>query len=206
MADEPPESPQCWTAKREWPWSSASSRDRHRRRPAARKHGLTAAEIEEWRERFLLGAETRCGRGRRTRRPSRTSASRSFKQRIGEVELDLDILKEATRDRLFPRGRPTNEDHPRRYFGATAVSNTGHCRTWARRTSAARAWQPVVKETLSARAAELTLQGWFVHQRAAMPRPRVRGRRVAHRVPMQKAGRAAAAAHGTRLKRPQDMY
>jgi hypothetical protein len=24
---------------------------------AARKHGLTVAEIEEWRERFLLGAE-----------------------------------------------------------------------------------------------------------------------------------------------------
>ncbi len=35
---------------------------------AARTHGLRVAEVEDWREKCLLGPRMRCGRGRRTTR------------------------------------------------------------------------------------------------------------------------------------------
>jgi transposase-like protein len=57
MADESPESPQRWTAKRRVALVVSVLKGETSVAAAARKHGLTVAEVEEWRERFLLGAE-----------------------------------------------------------------------------------------------------------------------------------------------------
>ena len=43
---------------------------------AARTHGLTVAEVEDWREKFLLGAENACAVAREMKRPSKRNRSK----------------------------------------------------------------------------------------------------------------------------------
>ncbi len=57
MADDNPESPQRWTAKPRATLILSILKGETSAQAAARKHGLTVAEVEEWRDRFLLGAE-----------------------------------------------------------------------------------------------------------------------------------------------------
>ena len=57
MAEDNPESPQRWTAKRRATLILSILKGETSTQAAARKHGLTVAEVEEWRDRFLLGAE-----------------------------------------------------------------------------------------------------------------------------------------------------
>src|SRR5215471_4498398 len=57
MADDSGESPQRWTAKRRASLILSILKGETSAQAAARKHGLTVAEVEEWRDRFLLGAE-----------------------------------------------------------------------------------------------------------------------------------------------------
>jgi hypothetical protein len=44
---------------------------------AARTHGLTVGEVEDWREKFLLGAQMPCAVTREMKRPSRRTRSKS---------------------------------------------------------------------------------------------------------------------------------
>jgi transposase-like protein len=67
MAEDNPESPQRWTAKRRATLILSILKGETSAQAAARKHGLTVAEVEEWRDRFLLGPRTRSGRAPRTR-------------------------------------------------------------------------------------------------------------------------------------------
>jgi len=58
MANAPPGELQRWVAKRRLALVlSILKGGPSSRRQAARKHGLTVAELEAWRERFLLAAE-----------------------------------------------------------------------------------------------------------------------------------------------------
>ena len=57
MAEDHPESPQRWTAKRRAALVLSIVKGETSAQAAARKHGLTVAEVEDWRDRFLLGAE-----------------------------------------------------------------------------------------------------------------------------------------------------
>jgi hypothetical protein len=89
MADEPADAPQRWTAKRRVALVvSILKGETSAPAAAARKHGLTVAEIEEWRERFLLGAENA-----RRARPEDEEALKDehikkLKQKIGELVLN----------------------------------------------------------------------------------------------------------------------
>jgi hypothetical protein len=62
-----PEEVQRWTAKRRRTLTVSIIKGETSPQEAARKHGLTVAEVEESKERFLAGAEWRtsahCGRG-----------------------------------------------------------------------------------------------------------------------------------------------
>ena len=59
MADEQQsEGVQRWTAKRRAALVISLLRGETTAAEVARRHGLKLAEVEEWRERFLLGAET----------------------------------------------------------------------------------------------------------------------------------------------------
>lgn len=60
MADlqgEVPQDIQRWTAKRRVALVVSILKGETSAPEAARKHGLTVAQIEEWRERFMAGAE-----------------------------------------------------------------------------------------------------------------------------------------------------
>jgi hypothetical protein len=58
MADEQQsEEVQCWTAKRRAVLVISMLKGETAPAEAARRHGLKVAEVEEWRDRFLLRAE-----------------------------------------------------------------------------------------------------------------------------------------------------
>ncbi len=69
MANDPPDEVQRWTAKRRVALVVSILKGETSVQQAARKHGLTVAEIEDWQERFLLGAENGLRPAPRTRRP-----------------------------------------------------------------------------------------------------------------------------------------
>ena len=57
MAEEVPGQGQRWTATRRAPLVRRVLKGEISVREAPRKYGLTVAELEEWRHRFLLAAE-----------------------------------------------------------------------------------------------------------------------------------------------------
>ena len=98
MADEQrPEEIQRWTAKRRAAVVISLLKGETTAAEAARRHGLKVAEVEEWRERLLLAAEN----GLRAR-PKQDEALRAeevnrLKRKVGELTMELDILREAAR-------------------------------------------------------------------------------------------------------------
>ena len=73
----------------------------HAAQAAARKHGLTVAEVEDWRDRFLLGAENALRARPKDEEALKDEQIKKLKQKVGELVLDLDVLKEASKDRPF---------------------------------------------------------------------------------------------------------
>src|SRR5438105_3828920 len=64
---------------------------------AARKHALTVAEIEEWKDRFLSGAENALRSKPLDDEALREAEVKKLKQKVGELVMDIDILKEAAK-------------------------------------------------------------------------------------------------------------
>ena len=60
----------------------------------ARKHGLRVAEVEDWRDRYLLAAENALRARPRNEEALNDEELKKLKQRIGERVIDNDILKE----------------------------------------------------------------------------------------------------------------
>ena len=102
MADDSAESPQRWTAKRRASLVLSILKGETSAQAAARKHGLTVAEVEEWRDRFLLRAENALRARPKDEDALKDEQIKKLKQKVGELVLDLDVLKEASKDRPFP--------------------------------------------------------------------------------------------------------
>ena len=62
---------------------------------AARQHGLTVAEVEDWQEKFFLGAENALRSRPRDEEALKEEQIKRLKQKVGELVLDNDILTEA---------------------------------------------------------------------------------------------------------------
>jgi TPP-dependent pyruvate/acetoin dehydrogenase alpha subunit len=62
---------------------------------AARQHGLTVAEVEDWRESFYREPRTRCTHRLKDEGAVKDEQIKKLKQRIGDLVLDNDILQEA---------------------------------------------------------------------------------------------------------------
>ncbi len=77
MASESVDPIERWTAKRRVALVVSILKGETSVAEAARTHGLTVAEVEDWREKFLLGAETPCGVVRGMKKPGRTSRLRN---------------------------------------------------------------------------------------------------------------------------------
>ncbi len=64
---------------------------------AARTHGVTVAELEDWRERFLSGAENALRSRPADEDAQKDREIKRLKQKVGELVMDVDILKEVTK-------------------------------------------------------------------------------------------------------------
>jgi hypothetical protein len=64
---------------------------------AARAHGLTIGEIEDWKDKFLLAAENALMSKTKDEDALKDEQTKRFKQNVGELVLDLDILKETNK-------------------------------------------------------------------------------------------------------------
>ena len=96
MADEQhSEEVQRWTARRRAALVLSLLKGETTAADAARRHGLKVAEVEEWRERFLLGAENALRARPKEEAVLREEEVNRLKRKVGELTMDLDILRVA---------------------------------------------------------------------------------------------------------------
>jgi transposase-like protein len=103
VTEEIPENVQRWTAKRRAALVMSIFKGETSVQEAARKHGLTVAEVEEWKETFLLAAENALRSKPKDEEALKDEQIKRLKQKVGELVLDMDILKEAMKGRPFDR-------------------------------------------------------------------------------------------------------
>jgi transposase-like protein len=98
-----------WTAKRRVALVLSLLKGETTAAEAARRHGLKVAEVEEWRDRFLLGAENALRARPREEEALREEELNRLKRKVGELTMDLDILRTANAHRLRPTMPGTSE-------------------------------------------------------------------------------------------------
>lgn len=108
MAEETPDSIQRWTAKRRAALVLSIVKGETSVAEAARRHGLTVAEVEEWRDRFLLAAENALRARPKDDEALKDEQIKKLKQKIGDLVLDNDILREALKP--YPLARGTSDE------------------------------------------------------------------------------------------------
>src|SRR5690349_15803383 len=86
-----------WTAKRRSALVLSILRGETSAQEAARQHGLTVAEVEDWKDRFLSGAENALRSKPLDEEAHREAEVKRLKQKVGELVMDLDIFKEAAK-------------------------------------------------------------------------------------------------------------
>jgi len=96
MANGHDEQLKRWTAKRRVALVLDILRGDTSVAEAARKHGLTVAELEDWKHRFLSGAENALRSRPADDDVHKDREIKRLKQKVGELVMDLDIIKEAT--------------------------------------------------------------------------------------------------------------
>jgi hypothetical protein len=64
---------------------------------AARQHALTIAEIEDWKQRFFLGAENALRARPKDDEALREEQIKKLKQKICDLVMNIDILREAAK-------------------------------------------------------------------------------------------------------------
>jgi transposase-like protein len=108
MADDErrPEEVQRWTGKRRAALVVSLLKGETTVAEAARRHGLKVAEVEDWRDRFLLGAENALRARPKEDEALREEELNRFKRKVGELTIDLDILRTAARLRPTMPGTP----------------------------------------------------------------------------------------------------
>src|SRR5687768_1061031 len=89
-----------WTVKRRSALVLSILRGETSAAEAARQHGLTVAEVEDWKERFLSGAENALRTKPLDDEAQKETEIKRLKQKVGELVMDMDILKEAVKPYL----------------------------------------------------------------------------------------------------------
>jgi len=90
-----------WTAKKRSALILSILKGETTPQEAARKHDLTVAEVEEWKEKFLGAAENALRSRPKDEEGLKNEQIKRLKQKVGELVMDLDILREAVKDRPF---------------------------------------------------------------------------------------------------------
>lgn len=104
VAEEEKEDVQRWTTKRKVALVISIIKGETSIQEAARQHGLTVAELEEWKERFFLGAENALRARPKDDEALREEQVKKLKQKIGDLVMDIDILREAAKRHPTPPG------------------------------------------------------------------------------------------------------
>lgn len=107
MASEAADSIERWTAKRRVTLVVSILKGVTSVAEAARTHGLTVAEVEDWREKFLQGAENALRSRPKDEEAFKDEQIKRLKQKIGDLVLDNDILREALKP--YPLDRKTSD-------------------------------------------------------------------------------------------------
>jgi len=107
MTSEFSEPSKRWTAKRRVSLVVSILKGETSVAEAARTHGLTVAEVEDWREKFLLGAENALRSRPKDEEAVKEEQIKKLKQKIGDLVLDNDILREALKP--YPLDRKTSD-------------------------------------------------------------------------------------------------
>ncbi len=108
MAEEPDDAVQRWIAKRRAALVVSILKGETSVAEAARRYGLTVAEVEDWRDRFLLGAENALRSRPKDEEALKDEQIKKLKQKIGDLVLDKDILREALKP--YPLARGTSDE------------------------------------------------------------------------------------------------
>ena len=93
--EERQEEVQRWTAKRRAALILEILKGNTTTAEAARTHGLTVAEVERWKERFLAGAENALRSRPRDEEEQKDELIRRLERKVGRMALELDIMQEA---------------------------------------------------------------------------------------------------------------
>ena len=107
MAVESAEPIERWTAKRRVALVVSILKGETAVVEAARTHGLTVAEVDDWREKFLLGAKNALRTRPKDEAAVKDAQIKTLKQKIGDLVLDNDILREALKP--YPLDRKTSD-------------------------------------------------------------------------------------------------
>ena len=98
---ELPEDIQRWTAKRRAALVLSILRGETSVQEAARKHDLTVAEVEEWKDRFLLAAENALRSRPKDEDALKDEQIKKLERKVGQLVMDMEILQEASKLRPF---------------------------------------------------------------------------------------------------------
>lgn len=96
-----------WTAKRRATLILSILKGETSVADAARRHDLTVAEVEEWRDRFLVGAENALRSRPKDDEALKDEQIKKLKQKIGDLVLETDVLREALKP--YPLDRKTSD-------------------------------------------------------------------------------------------------
>jgi transposase-like protein len=107
MVSDAAEPIERWTAKRRVALVVSILKGETSVAEAARQHGLTVAEVEDWREKFFLGAENALRSRPKDEEAVKDAQIKKLKQKIGDLVLDNDILREALKP--YPLERKTSD-------------------------------------------------------------------------------------------------
>jgi len=130
MADVP-EDVQRSTAKRRVALVRSIVRGETSAAEAARTHGLTVAELEEWQERFLAAAENALRSRPKDEEACKDEQLKKLQQTVAELVLELAMLREAATGRPSD---PTPSGEGRKGCGAApSVAAAPCCACRARR-------------------------------------------------------------------------
>ena len=97
VAEPNQEDVQRWTTKRKAALVLSILKGETSMQEAAHQHGLTIAELEDWKERFLLAAENALRARPKDEEALKDEQIKKLKQKIGDLVMDMDILKEAVK-------------------------------------------------------------------------------------------------------------
>jgi transposase-like protein len=98
---ELPDEVQRWTAKRRAALVLSILRGETSVQEAARKHDLTVAEVEEWKDRFLLAAENALRSRPKDEEALKDEQIKKLERKVGQLVMDMEILQEASKLRPF---------------------------------------------------------------------------------------------------------